>query len=1304
MSEVLNVQAGVDASQAISGLAAMQAAMAGVGVGIQDASLRMVEWNRRGDEMKTRIEGLTDAGKKFQAVLVQNEKSKWAPTAQSFRVVEPRPGKPAPVEDENPITQALKDLTSPHKEVTAGGLIDKIANIGQLQLIKQTFNAIFTSIKQGVQDAIQFELKISEIRTIAQDSSLTFRDWRNTISDLSNKFGVDQLDVAGAAYQALSNQVARTAQITPFMTTALEFAKVTATSATDSVNLLSSALNSYNMKADQAERVSGILFKTIELGRITGPEVANSIGRVTQMGSTLGVTLEEISAGMVALTTAGIKPNEAMTLLTNVMQKLLRPSEQMKKLLESWGTPTAEAAVATFGFAGTLRKIEEAARGSVTEISNLFNEIRAGRGVQGLTLFGGFEDALSKIKSTSADTYEVAKKLVDESPGRQMIIEWNKVKNFFVNDFGSSVLASVSKFNKEFVSLSDVVTKGTKLMLMLAEAWISIKGVVILATTAQKAWTIAIEASAAAQATWNAATAAGVAHNDKLGLVLETVKTQGALTADLLITKYGALAAKFAAAAAAYVGLKYVMSSSKLEDAIAGGAFKDIQETKAKQQIKATVDTAQKQTDAFKTNVDQIYQVLLNKAAGATQSVTNYLIRLRTEAADFSNKFTNAFDLGLNRLKDKLKETTDIIGRAKRGIIDSERGIADFNEKAEEQVFRRRLNYATDFQAQQLLNNRMEEIKNSINALYGEALDEKLDFTSREASRRKAQQQLENLRQLAEEQEEVRKKLLTSYYGGQNVGIMGPSQEYLNNIATATQLNIGLEKQWQAALNKTAKSYEELANKQKAQIDLAQKNAKDLFDFRKQIESGTVFDNKKFQTATGQADTAKVMAEYERLQKNLLAVTQGDPKTAAQFLEFHQKMEEDKTKITQLAAGERANIELKLTQENLIKQRDAVKRAYEEATTAQKDAATTIYGEEGIKKLAQDLKDASAIFNTNIVEMFGVDFAKWSTMLRAIPGIDSQNVAKEMMIRNEDLQRIEVAFKMIAEMQNKKFDFTNVLDVQKFNEMAAIISKTITRVQIDLQRFADLQAGGKADLKKIFVPGKEGKDGIPGVSYQDVINNLREQFAKLSDVVDKSKEATAKKEELDARLQNTINTLPPQMAAVLENLRIGSETASTSITNDFTRMTDTVIGTGRAIDDLKARLDKLMTIGAINIPINIQQNGNPNIQVVPDPNANPKGFAFGGPVYGPRGSDNIPAWLTKGEFVMNAEATKAFYAQLVSMNNSVRPGYYSRGGYVTTNVGDIHMNVTSTGNPEKDVRGIANRLRRELKRGTIRLY
>ncbi len=49
---------------------------------------------------------------------------------------------------------------------------------------------------------------------------------------------------------------------------------------------------------------------------------------------------------------------------------------------------------------------------------------------------------------------------------------------------------------------------------------------------------------------------------------------------------------------------------------------------------------------------------------------------------------------------------------------------------------------------------------------------------------------------------------------------------------------------------------------------------------------------------------------------------------------------------------------------------------------------------------------------------------------------------------------------------------------------------------------------------------------------------------------------------------------------------------------------------------------------------------------------------------GPKGTDTVPAWLTPGEFVMNAEATRMFEPQIEEMNNAGRAVQRQQGGSI----------------------------------------
>ena len=83
--------------------------------------------------------------------------------------------------------------------------------------------------------------------------------------------------------------------------------------------------------------------------------------------------------------------------------------------------------------------------------------------------------------------------------------------------------------------------------------------------------------------------------------------------------------------------------------------------------------------------------------------------------------------------------------------------------------------------------------------------------------------------------------------------------------------------------------------------------------------------------------------------------------------------------------------------------------------------------------------------------------------------------------------------------------------------------------------------------------------------------------------------------------------------------------------------------------------------------------------------------------------DKIPAYLSRGETVVNRKQSARFFSELNAMNQGSRPVYREQGGSVT-NVGDVNVTVQGGNTSQQTVREIGRALRREIQRGTIKLH
>lgn len=319
-----------------------------------------------------------------------------------------------------------------------------------LQGIHSAISAMTQALTDGAAAAREYEISLGEIQTISRDLNLTIDEISERVRKVSEDFGIPLETVAEGTYQTLSNQVADAAQTFEFLEDASALAVGAVTDLDSSVNLLSSVINSYNLNARDADEVSGKLFKTIELGRIRGEEFANTYGRVLVLASQLGISFDEVNAAMATFTVSGLRANEAMTLSTNIMLKLIRPTDALKARMDELGVTTAEAGIQAFGFQGFLQEITKESGNSASAVGELFGRIRAVRGVLGITSKQAetYAKNLELIsKAGEADIFR-ARKLILELDAKQLERDIQAVKNFFIVDLGRAINSTILNLSK----------------------------------------------------------------------------------------------------------------------------------------------------------------------------------------------------------------------------------------------------------------------------------------------------------------------------------------------------------------------------------------------------------------------------------------------------------------------------------------------------------------------------------------------------------------------------------------------------------------------------------------------------------------------------------------------------------------------------------------------------------------------------------------------------------------------------------------------------------------------------------------
>ena len=271
--------------------------------------------------------------------------------------------------------------------------------------------AVGMAVRKVFQDSVQFQTKFAEVRTLIDETKYSAKGLQQGMEGLSGAYG-DMTQKAGALYQAISAGVEASKSV-EFLGEAAKFSKAGVTDLLSSVDLLTTAINSYGMESTQVGWVSDIMFETIKRGKTTAEELAGSFGRVLATAAAVGVTFEELNAAVAALTASGIQTTETMSGLKQVFANIAKPQGKAIETAQSLGIEFNVAALKAKGFAGFLKDLVTATEGNTQAQVNLFGSVEAFNSMAVLASEAGskrFTDALEGMGSAAGNTFTALEK------------------------------------------------------------------------------------------------------------------------------------------------------------------------------------------------------------------------------------------------------------------------------------------------------------------------------------------------------------------------------------------------------------------------------------------------------------------------------------------------------------------------------------------------------------------------------------------------------------------------------------------------------------------------------------------------------------------------------------------------------------------------------------------------------------------------------------------------------------------------------------------------------------------------------
>lgn len=290
--------------------------------------------------------------------------------------------------------------------------------------------------------ASAFDDAFAKVTTIADESEVPVDDLRKAILNLSDETGIAAVDIADNVYNAISAGQ-KTGDAVNFVGQAARLAKAGFTESSAALDIMTTALNAYQLESSEATRVSDLLIQTQNLGKTTVAELSTSMGKVIPTAKANNVQIDQLCTGYAILTANGIATAESTTYMNAMLNELGKGGTKVNDILkQKTGKSFAELSASGKTLGDVLSILNGYAKENGKSFGDLWSSSEASKA--GLVLLGNGADTFNaKLKEMNAST-GATDKAFDKlnTTSNQAKIGVNEIKNTVI-DLGSVLLASL---------------------------------------------------------------------------------------------------------------------------------------------------------------------------------------------------------------------------------------------------------------------------------------------------------------------------------------------------------------------------------------------------------------------------------------------------------------------------------------------------------------------------------------------------------------------------------------------------------------------------------------------------------------------------------------------------------------------------------------------------------------------------------------------------------------------------------------------------------------------------------------------
>lgn len=301
--------------------------------------------------------------------------------------------------------QSEADKDSKNIATTIGknlsGVGKKLTSVGTT-LTKNVTVPLVAVGAAGLKVATDFEKGMSEVKAISGATGKEFDALREKAIELGGNTAFSAGEVA-AAMTEMAKAGWSSSQIIDGMSGVLSAAAASGEGLATVSTIVADAITGFGMEAADSTRIADLLTQAANSGTIGITDLGESFKYIAPVAGSMGLSVEDVTTALSAMSMAGIKGSQAGTALRTMLTRMVKPTDDVAIAMDELG-------ISVINQDGSMKSLDDI----VSNLRNSFDDLTdSEKAKYAATLAGqeGMSGMLSLLNLTEEEYNEIAKSM-----------------------------------------------------------------------------------------------------------------------------------------------------------------------------------------------------------------------------------------------------------------------------------------------------------------------------------------------------------------------------------------------------------------------------------------------------------------------------------------------------------------------------------------------------------------------------------------------------------------------------------------------------------------------------------------------------------------------------------------------------------------------------------------------------------------------------------------------------------------------------------------------------------------------------